>query len=155
GGAAGAGQFADPDRLASLAVLYAQLASSDPVRKIMRREGPVTGTIEADAIVSRSGLADALPFVQIAAIDSSPGRSLAFSTRATHAFGQFLEEQQRVNAIPPKQRVVVTVIKQPRTAKLLSGRSFTIPIVVFLSVMVVVFGFALVLENTRPAVRAV
>src|SRR5207247_6479648 len=58
-GAASTGQFADPARLASLAVLYAQLASSDPVRNIMLREGPLTGTIEADAILSRSGLADA------------------------------------------------------------------------------------------------
>ena len=60
-----------------------------------------------------------------------------------------------MNAIPPKQRVIVTVIKEPLTAKLLSGRSFTIPIVVFLSTMVVVFGLALVLENMRPRVRAV
>lgn len=148
-------QFADPGRFASLAILYSQLATSDPVRQIMLRHGPVTGTVEADAILSRTGLSDALPLVQIAAIDAKPGQSLALAHRVTDAFRTFIEQQQEANAIPPKQRVIVTVLNAPLKPKLLAGRSLTVPIVVFMSVLIVVLGVALILENVRPRVQAV
>src|SRR3712207_162261 len=42
--------FADPNRLASLTGTYAQLATSDGVKAIMRRGGPIRGQIGAYAI---------------------------------------------------------------------------------------------------------
>src|SRR5688572_23274106 len=40
----------DPGRFNNLAILYAELATSDPVRQLMRRDGPVRGQIVATAL---------------------------------------------------------------------------------------------------------
>ena len=43
--------LADPNRLNNLTILYAELATSDPVRRQMRRDGPIRGKIIATPVV--------------------------------------------------------------------------------------------------------
>jgi hypothetical protein len=147
---------ADPNRFSTLAVLYAQLATSDPVRKILAEGGPLNGEIDAAPVLaSDNAFAGALPLVRIAAIADTPEHALSLVVRATDAFKRFLAEQQVRNKIADENRVLVTVLKRADEPRLFAGRSLTLPIVVFLSVMILFSAFAFILENFRPRRRPV
>lgn len=155
--ALGTKQFADPNRFPSLAVLYAYLAMSDPVKQIMARSGPVEdGHIVAQpVVVTSSGYGTTLPLVAIAATESTPAKAKALAIRATDAFRTYLEEAQVKNQIPAENRVLVTVLTRAEKPVLVKGRSKTLPLVVFVTVIVAVVGLAFLLENLRPRVRPV
>jgi hypothetical protein len=154
--ALGAKQFADPTRFPSLAVLYAYLAMSDPVKRIMLRHGPVDGQIVAQpVVVTSAGYVTTLPLVAIAATTTSPASAKKLAVRATDAFRQFLETQQAKNQIPAQNRVLVTILTRAEKPKLVKGRSKTLPLVVFVTVITAVIGLAFLLENMRPRVRPV
>lgn len=145
---------ADPNRFNSLAILYAELAASDPVRQVMRRDGPVRGKVVATALRDeRSGTL--LPLIELAAISTSPPAAIALAMRGANALNTFLQEQQRANNVPAADRVVVQTIVQPRGALLFQPRSKTMPIVIFLVVMFAIVGLAFLLENLKPQAREV
>lgn len=134
----------------SLAILYAQLAMSDPVAEIVAQGGPMNGTIEAAPVLSDR---DALPFLRIAAISDSPEGAVSLARREVQAFQAYLLQQQRATGIPPKERVIAKVNQQANTAQLYADRSKTRPIMVFLTVLVIVVALAFILENLRPRIR--
>ena len=82
---------------------------------------------------------------------------MRLARRGTKALIEYIEEQQRANGIPKEQRVVLAVVNEPKLGRgrteLLSGRSMTMPIVVFCVVLFATFGLAFILENLRPRVR--
>lgn len=146
--------YADPTRLSSLAILYSQLAVGDAVRQLMLKDGPIHGSIEAAPVLaSQSSNGDALPLVSIAAFDSSPGAAITLATRAGDALRRYIVTQQETNDIAPADRVLLTVVKEPTTAKLFQGRSKTLPIVVFVAMLAATLALAFVLENLRPRAR--
>jgi hypothetical protein len=141
----------DPARLASLAVIYAQLASSDDVRKLMLREGPIDGRIEAAAVTV--GRDDALPLVRIAGLASSAEKARAIAARETAALRAYIAGQQRTNTIRSGNRVMLQVVSRPSAGALYTARGKTRPIVVFLAVVIAFCALAFALENVRPASR--
>jgi hypothetical protein len=143
---------ADPARFNALAILYAELAASDPVRQVMRRDGPVRGKIVATALRDEQS-GTLLPLVDLAAISTSPREAALLAQRGANALNTFLQEQQRANDVPAADRVIVQTIVQPRGALLFQPRSKTMSIVVFLVVMLAIVGLAFLLENLRPRVR--
>ena len=139
----------DPGRFNNLAILYAELATSDPVRLLMRRDGPVRGQIVATALRDdRSGTL--LPMIDLAAISTSPRGAIALALRSADALNRFIARQQRANNVPAADRVVVQTIEQPKGARLFQPRSKTMPIVVFLVVMFAIVGLAFLLESVKP-----
>jgi hypothetical protein len=147
----GTKQFADPTRFPSLAVLYAYLAMSDPVKRILLQGGPAKGTILAEPVVStQSGYGTTLPLVAVSATGKTAAAAVALTVRATNAFRTFLEEQQARNRIPAQNRVLLTVITKADPPKLVQGRSKTLPLVVFITVILAVMGLVFMLENMRP-----
>lgn len=151
-----AGQFADPARFSSLAVLYAQLATSDQVRKLIAppdgfiRDGEIAA---APVLASDNVFAAPLPLIRLEAAHKTPEAARALLFRATKSFRTFLASEQARNRIPADQRVLVTVVKKAEKPQLLQGRSTTLPVVVFMSVMILVFGLCFVLENMRRGAR--
>ena len=148
----------DPARYATLATIYANLAQSDAVKRIMARDWNVRqGAILAQPVLANQNNSSAppLPLMTIAATTSSAPRSVAVAERATAAFLDFLRLEQSSNGIPKNKRVEVAEIKHATTPVLLKGRSKTTPIAVFLAVMIVFVGLAFMLENLRPRVHAV
>jgi hypothetical protein len=148
----------DPSRFATLATIYANLAQSDAVRRIMARDWNVRqGAIQAQPVLSspNNSSAPPLPLMTIAATTSSARSSAAVAERATAAFLDFLRAEQSDNGIPANKRVVVDEIKHATPPVLLKGRSKTTPVAVFLAVMIAFIGLAFVLENLRPRVREV
>lgn len=143
---------ADPARFNSLAILYSELATSDAVRQLMRRQGPIRGQVVATPLRDeRSGTL--LPLIDLAAISTSPRSSILLTMRASKALSSYLETQQRANNVPESDRVVVEPIVLPKGAQLFRPRSKTMPIVVFLVIMFAVVGLAFLLESIKPRSR--
>lgn len=152
----GTKEFADPTRFPTLAVLYAYLATSDPVRRIMLRSGPIDGKIVAQpVVVTQAGYGTTLPLIAIDATSTSPQRAESLAIRTTDAFRRYLLAQQNDNLIPVQNRVVLEVYNQADAPQLVKGRSKTLPLVVFITVITAVVGLAFLLENMRPRIRPV
>jgi hypothetical protein len=144
--------LADPNRLNTLAVLYAELATSDPVRRQMLEDGPLRGKIIATPVVVGENRV-MLPFIDVAAIATSPRGAVVLAQRAADAFGVFMRDQQVANRVPAADRVIVQQLVRPKPPKLFQPRSKTMPVVVFLAVMFATIGLAFLLENLRPPRR--
>ena len=71
---------ADPARFNNLAILYAELAASDPVRQVMRKDGPVRGKIVAAALRDEQS-GTLLPLIDLAAIDLTARGDRALAPR--------------------------------------------------------------------------
>ena len=146
----------DSGRFVSLALLYSSLANSDPVKQLMKRMGPpIVGHVESAALLSTPGSSDALPIISLAGEAATKQESLALTGRAARALVEYIQSQQIANGTAPADRVELQIIAQPGRATLLTGRSKTVPIMVFLAVMILVLAMTLVLENLRPRVRVV
>jgi hypothetical protein len=148
----------DTSRLSSLASLYAQLASSDAVQAIMYSSGRVRGAMSAAPEVNLapqgSGMPSTqLPMISIQGTALTAADAVATASQGTRAFLTFLQHRQAAAGIPQSDRVVMQVLRQPTSAVLVSNRKKTLPIVVFLSVMIAVLGLAFILENLRPRIR--
>jgi hypothetical protein len=143
--------FASSDRFADLASLYAQLATSDSVRRIMLEDGPVEGAISAEPLESPDG--STLPLIQISAAAASPDVAQSLAQREVDAFLKFLRDEQRRSDIPRDDRIAVSLVAAPQGAALVIPRKLTRPIVIFLTTMIVVLGLVFVLENLRPRIR--
>ena len=139
----------DPARLTGLAVLYSNFANSDPVRRILLRDGPFKSKIIAAPVPANSS-GDPLPIIEISATGASKHAANVNTARVATALVKFIRQQQKANNIPGDDRVVLQTIQTPRKARLLAGRPKVVPMVVFVGVMGLVIGLALLLENLRP-----
>jgi hypothetical protein len=146
-------RFADQSRFTNLAILYAQLATSDPIRRIMRESGPVRGVVMAAPVLALNSPGNPLPIISLAGISATPTGAQALAVRSTAAIQEYLRRQQVFNKIPAADRIQVQVLEAPRAAQLFQGRSKTLPIVVFLALMTATTALAFVLENVRPGPR--
>jgi hypothetical protein len=144
--------FADPNRLNALTVLYAELATSDPVRRLMRREGPIGGKITATPVIVGE-TRNLLPLIDISAVATTPEGAHRLSQRAANAFDAYLRQQQAANKVPQEDRVVVQEITRPKEATLFRPRPKTMPILIFLAVSFGTVGLAFLFENIRPLDR--
>ena len=148
-------QRAAEDRLSTVAVIYANLITSDPVMSIIRRGGPVHGLLQAAALPVQQGSDQLLPIIQIAGFASTAHSSAEITKRATSALRQYVEDQQHVNGVPDNQRLSLELVNKAGDSKLFTPRKKTLPIVVFLTVMMATIALTFVLENLNPRVRVV
>jgi hypothetical protein len=142
----------DPTRFASWAALYANLATSDDVRRFMVRKGPLPGAVQANT-EQVPGLGTPLPFLSLSGVATTPEAALVTARRATEALISYVKKQQDELKLPADQRVVLQVLNRPSGAALATARSKTRPVVVFLAAMMAVIGLVFVLENLRPRLR--
>jgi hypothetical protein len=145
---------ADPGRFNTLAILYAELATSDPVRRLMARDPTLRRQTAGGQIIAtplrddQSGVL--LPLIDLIAISDSPRGAVDLALGSAKALNTYISGQQLANDVPAADRVVVQTIVQPRGVDLFQPRSKTMAIVVFLAVMFATVGLAFVLENMRP-----
>lgn len=148
-------QQASESRLSALANLYSNLIGSDPVRTLMLRKGPIDGSIQAAALPVTQGSDSVLPIISVAGISNTPKASLELSARAANALQTYIENQQAAHGIAPTERIVLDVVNKAGGTKLWAGRKKTLPIVIFLTVLLAVGALAFTLENLRPRIREV
>jgi hypothetical protein len=143
--------FAAPERLASLAELYAQLATTDAVARLAFGRGQPRPTITAEPIRGVNGFA--LPLIDVLVTAPSDREGVLLARRAAAALRKYVAREQNRSEIPARERIVLEIVKKPKQAILIQGRSFVRPLMVFAAVMLLVVALAFVLENLRPAVR--
>jgi hypothetical protein len=137
--------------LAGRAILYSRLASSDRVRALIGNTAAGSG-ISAAPLPAIDGEADVLPIIVLVGTAGSADGSRTITLRGADALSRFIVAQQRA---ADDLAVRVSLIRKPYETQLSQGRPKTLPIVVFLTVMLATFGLAFVLENLRPRIRAV
>lgn len=150
-------QFAPSSRFIELANVYAELVTGDAVRQVILEDGPLPGAIQAVPLVAANGSDAPLPMVAVRGLAATPEAAVTVAQRASTAFQEYLEAEQGRGGIPAEQRVVLNEVRHPSVATtvMLEGRSKTVPIVVFLTVMLAFVGLAFILENLRPRVKPV
>jgi hypothetical protein len=146
-------RYGDPDRFAELAVVYAELAQSDVVRRLLEKDGSVDGQILAEPLTNEDG--DGLPLIGISALASRPSAAQRLAERQIAAFQSFIASEQRRNGIAEKDRVVVEPLAKPAQAQLETPRKKTRPLAILLATLMATIGVAFVLENLRPRIRMV
>jgi uncharacterized integral membrane protein len=140
--------FADPGRFAYLADLYSQLASSDAVAALIRKTGPLDGSVAAATVLTSTGQGS--PLISIFAKSTSEQASTSLTLRATNAFVKYVEQRQQIAGIPEQERVALTIVRGADSPLLIAPRSKTLPIVVFLATMICVLALVFVLDNRHP-----
>lgn len=144
--------IANPDRFNTLAVLYAELATSDPVLRTLRRGGPISGKVIATPLRAAESNT-MLPLIDITAVSVSPLAALTLSERSADALATYLRQQQTANKVPAADRVVIEPVLRARRAQIFQPRSKTMPLVIFLAVMFATVGLVFILQNLRPSNR--
>jgi hypothetical protein len=143
---------ANPARLNELAVLYAELATSDPVLRLVRPNTAIEEEVSATPLrAAESGTM--LPLIELKAISTSPQRAISLAQRSSKALSAYLQQQQRANKVPPSDRVVFEQVLRAQKAEVYRPRSKTMPIVIFVAVVFATVGLAFLLENLRPRRR--
>jgi hypothetical protein len=145
--------IADPNRFKDLAIFYAEMATSDPVRRLLLRDGPIRGKIVATPVVVQDNVT--LPLIDLTAIATSKQGARSLAQRGANALDTYLRTQQAANHVPSTDRVILQQLLSPRKVKLFAPRSKTMPIVIFLAVMFATIALAFLLENLRPRTRGV
>ena len=145
-------------RTGELSPIYARLATSDAVRNLVRAEGPIddeTEYIEVAPVLANPWNSNSapLPILQINSYATTPERAKELTRREIHAFQQYLAGEQEANKIPEETRVLVTEMQTALPPELLTARSKTLPVVVFMTIMLGFIGLAFLGENLRPRVR--
>lgn len=142
----------DPARFATLAIYYAELITSDPVRKLANRGDGFRADITAIPLRNEdSGVL--LPFIDVVAIGKSKRGTIEYADRTARALNLYISDRQRANEVKSSDRAVVQTIEHPHGASVYRARPKTMPIVVFLAVMFATIGLAFILENARPRLR--
>jgi len=145
------GQYADPSRFVVLAGIYATLANSNQIQTKLvnpRNHEILTAQAEMDP-----GTQTALPVFDLIALAPSPQRAIQLAGQATSMLQQSVEAQQKGAKIPSNQRVLLQTLPQRNKVTVASGRKKTVPIVVFMTVILATIGLILALENIRPRIR--
>ena len=137
----------DPDRFAGLAVLYAQLANSDPLRAGLTKEDKKAVLAKVVPIAQFSSTS--LPLIDITGKAHSPERAQALATLVTQRFVKYIRENQVAARIPADNRVVLEVVDPARLGKVASGPSPALPALVLFTLLFVTLGTIFVLDNWR------
>jgi hypothetical protein len=136
-----------PSSLSSSAILYAQLVNSDLLKPVL---GKLPGAFVAFPVATRSNPPINLPFLAIDGFGKTPRAAIQVAKRVSQAFRAYVAENQRLQKVPAQQRVLLTVIKDARTAIVSKSRHFSVPIIVFLVMVILTLGLVFLLENLRP-----
>jgi hypothetical protein len=144
--------FADPARLANISLLYAQLANSDPVQQAVKRQalenGLNPGTVTAIA-VQEVGIGP-LPLLRFDGTAASAGDAKATTATAVDAFKRWVARSQAGADILQQDRISLKVLQEPGAPVVTVPRKKTMPVMIFLTVMIITCGLAFLLENLRP-----
>jgi hypothetical protein len=148
----------DFSRMSGIEMIYSELADSDPVKARTRLKPTKTEKLFTSPYAPASAPpGTVLPMVALSADAASPARASALINARIGAFRNYISSRQSDAHLSERKRVAVQVLRagDPKTAVALSGKKKTLPVVVFLAVMIAVTGLAFMLENMRPRVRPV
>jgi len=147
---------ADPSRLSSLAVLYAELAVSDRVRAYADAGGKILGDVSAEPVIYTIGefaTPVVLPMVKISVTAPTAAEALRDSTHVANALQRYVTSGQAGARIRASDRVVIETARSGRlpgsVPVLVSGPSKAVPIVIFALLTGLLLMAVFVYDNYR------
>jgi hypothetical protein len=148
----------NPVWLVSLTSLYAQIANSAAIRTRVFPGGQATtatGDYVASQVLGQSG--EPLAVLTFDGTGDSPRQAVTNAHRASVQFRSYVTAQAKSQSVSPKRSVVLDVLAMAstRNTKVVKGRKLTVPILVFLAVLIAALGLAYVLENLVPRKKVV
>jgi hypothetical protein len=133
--------------LAQLAVGYVQVANGDVVFSRVRRSGPLRGAYQVVQLPGPNNLL--LPVLSVSGTAHTPKQAATIAERVSGALAWWLDRSQKQLNVAPDKHVRFSIISRPKPV-LFEGRKLTVPIIIFLSVLIATFGVVFILENLRP-----
>ncbi len=88
-----------------------------------------------------------LPLIQISSFAFQNTSAVTRAKRQADAFIGYIASEQAQNNLLPKNRVVLEIVKGPTRPSVVVPRKITLPVVVFLSMLIVTGALILTLEN--------
>jgi capsular polysaccharide biosynthesis protein len=142
----------NPAWLITLTSLYSQIANSAVIRARVLPGGQATaasGDFSVSPVFDSTGQS-LLPIIQFDGTGSTPQQAVRVARRATTAFLSYLAQNSA--PIAKRNRVETKVLSTATVAgaKVATGRKLTIPIIVFLVVLIGTIGLTYLLENLFP-----
>jgi len=139
--------------LSGLSPVYATLANGNAVQAEMHQLIPGPGTVKASESVDVA-TSSSLPFVTLLATAPTAAQAKALAAGAASIFQTYVAHHQVSDKIPPSQRVQLSVVEAGVNTKLSEGHKYTLPILVFLAVLIGVLSIILLRENVGHRVAA-
>lgn len=144
-------RFADPGRVTSLTLLYAELAKSDAVRSLI---GPALehGQVEVEPRVAADNT-NLLPVLGVTATAAAPESAERLSIDATRALQAYLEREQVAGDVPAADRIELALMASPSPASVTGRPSLVRPAFLVMLILIATVGLVFILENLRPRPR--
>jgi hypothetical protein len=137
--------------LAGLSPVYAGLANGNAV---LTRIGPPLGAGESvqftESLDPATGVG--LPFVDLVATAPTRNDAKALSRRSALTLQSYVAELQTAAKIPAKQRVQLPIVKSEANTKLVKGHKLSIPILVFMAVLIATISLVFLRVNLLPRI---
>jgi len=140
--------------LNTLSPVYANVANGNLIQGEIRQQLGTVGTVKAMEVIDAAASTN-LPFVTFVA--SAPNGSLATKLAAGAAviFQNYVARQQASTKIPRNRRVQLSIVESSTKPKLVEGHKLSIPILVFLAVLLGAISLVFLRENlSRSRVAA-
>lgn len=136
--------------LNTLSPVYANVANGNLIQAEIRQQLGTVGTVKAVEVIDAAASTN-LPFVTFLA--SAPTGSLATKLAAGAAviFQNYVTRQQASSKIPHDRRVQLSIVESGTKPKLVEGHKLSIPILVFLAVMLSAVSLVFLRENLSKA----
>lgn len=155
----------DTNRLSTLAALYARLANSDQVERLLLSHHRIPGGVSISASAITDSQVGPLPLVQITGMGTSQGAAATMANSASAALRDDIAAQQTADNVSDSNRVLLSTVKRAGTTgkiadalggtTLVSGHSKMKPMAVFIGIFGLFVAIAYILENLRPRIRLV
>ena len=142
----------DQSRFQSLAVLYAELATSDRVKALAERGGKIDGEILAEPVIYTIGqfaTPVVLPMVRISVTADTARAAVKDAGRVSRALQNYVTSGQVGAKIRPKERVLINVSRSASDPLLVAGPSKAVPIVTFVLLLGLMFMAIFAFHNYR------
>jgi hypothetical protein len=149
------GQGANPNQtsLSNLAPVYATLANGNAVQAEIHRQVALPGKVKATESLDVA-ISSALPFVILTATASTREDATKLAVGAASIFQAYVTGRQASGRIPGAQRVQLSVVQSGANTKLVEGHKLSIPILVFVAVLIGAMALVFLKESARQRVAA-
>jgi hypothetical protein len=144
-------RFADPDRFAVLATIYARLLSSDRLKALIPDFSP-DATLTSAALTTGNGFQrKTLPLLAIRTRSTSPALARRINGEAIATLKDYIRAHQDASKVRVQDRVRLTVLDPPSVPAVVEPRPYTLAMVAFLLTMLLAVAIAYAWENLFPA----
>jgi hypothetical protein len=136
--------------LSALSPVYANVGNGDVVQAEIKQQFGKLGTVKASESIDAAAASN-LPFVTFLASAPTEQDAAKLAAGAAVIFRSYVARQQASAAIPRGRRVQLSIVESATKPKLTEGHKLSIPILVFLAVLMGVVSVVFLKENLRKS----